>query len=189
MSRLRIGLDIDGVLYHFHKTAIYLLNTLKNYHLEVKEWSDWDWLKEQTFTSDWNWLWKEGVKDYGLFRYGHIYKGAIEGVRKLAKLGDIVVISHRPKNAIGDTLDWLSYNKFPVQEIHLLTNQEPKSQVQPRCDIYIDDGLHNATDLSRFGTVLLVDRPWNQDCDYTQPNVVIRVKDWNEIVEGVEKYG
>src|SRR5688572_21456774 len=148
---MRIGLDLDGVVYNWDKTARYMLRTMRGYpkhdprcgedeefDLVIKPRKGaypeypcsgcaplaypakhWDYIKDNVKPEDEDWLWRDGVK-LGLFRYGHLYSGAIEGVRELATIGDIVVITKRPKSAVQDTLDWLSYLKLPFAEIHML---------------------------------------------------------------------
>ncbi len=157
----RFGLDVDGVLYQFQKTALYMLNSMKGYDLKLEDWNCWNWPKENVANNDWQWLWTAGVK-LGLFRYGHLYKGAIEGVRALAELGDVVIITHRPSHAVQDTLDWLAYLKLPFTEIHLLTEGQAKSSVH-HCDLYVDDKPENCLDYQRNtdGIPLLWTRPWN----------------------------
>jgi uncharacterized HAD superfamily protein len=171
-------------MYHFQKTAVYMLNTMKGYDLKVEDWAYWNWPKDRVKNNDWQWLWTGGVKD-GLFRYGHLYKGTIEGVRELAKLGDVIIITSRPSNAVGDTLDWLAYLNLPFREIHILSGGEEKSSVRA-CDLYVDDKPENILDykVNTPGLSLLWTRPWNvqvQDEDYT------RVSSWAEVIEYADR--
>lgn len=187
MKQLRFGIDVDGVLYHFHKTAVYMLNSQRGYSLDVNDWSEWDWLKHQVKNNDYQWLWSAGVKN-GLFRYGHMYKGAIEGLHALSALGDVVIITHRPKAAVQDTMDWLSFFKMPVTEVYLMTEGQAKSAV--KCDLYVDDKVENIKDYlyNTKGVALLWDRPWNHmtpidaDCSSVEPNRAGRVNTWEEVV-------
>ena len=179
---MQVGLDVDGVMYQFQKTALYMLNSMKGYDLKLEDWDRWNWPKEVVANNDWQWLWTGGVKD-GLFRYGHLYKGTIEGVRALAGIGDVVIITSRPSNAIQDTLDWISYLKLPFTETHILSAGKPKSQV--KCDIYVDDKPENIDDFlaNTAGHPLLWDRPWNQGVN---PSYRIapydRVSSWAEVL-------
>lgn len=149
-------------MYHFQKTYCYMMNTMKGYNLDYEKWSGWDWPETEggVTNNDRLWIWSAGVK-LGLFRYGHLYRGTIEGVRSLSKLGDVVVITHRPETAVQDTLDWLSYLRLPFKEVHLLTQGQAKSQV--KCDLYVDDKPENCIDFAENtdGTPLLWLRPWN----------------------------
>src|SRR5688572_5241981 len=144
---MRIGLDLDGIVYNWDKTVRYMLRTMKGYPREGPlghEALHWDYIQENVKPEDWKWVWSEAI-DLGLFRYGHLYTGAIEAVRNLADFADVVVITSRHPRATKDTLDFLAYLKLPFREIHIL-GRELKSSV-PVCDLYIDDGPHNAVDI------------------------------------------
>ncbi len=174
---MRIGLDIDGVMYQWDKTARYMLRDVlpgSPYKDVMKQESKgWDWIKDNVSPEHWEWLWTEGVR-LGLFRYGHLYPGTIQAVRRLAEIGEVVLITHRPKQAVTDTLAWLGLLNLPISGLHLLTAMEPKSSVRPACDIYLDDKPENVMDLSGLltrwedgkliysGGVYLMRRPWNE---------------------------
>lgn len=188
----RIGVDIDGVLYHWDRTARYMLLHVLPDSPYTRDGpigqisTHWDYIAEHVTKEHWNWLWTEGVR-LGLFRHGHLYAGAIQFVRKLAELGDVVIITHRPKQAVNDTLEWLAFQRLPLAGAHLLTNQEPKSSVHPQCDFYIDDKVENCVDLhnNTRGAVALMDRPWNQY--YTVPGgFFIRAKKWGDFLRLVK---
>lgn len=166
----RIGLDVDGIMYKWDLTAGYMLREVlpnspyKDERLLMAESTHWNHIQEIVSKEHWKWLWSEGVR-LGLFRHGHMYKGTIQAVRRLSALGDIVIITHRPKAAVPDTLAWLAYQQLPISEIHILTNGEPKSRV-PDLDIFLDDKPENCYDMvdnSPKTRVWMWDRPWNQD--------------------------
>jgi len=135
----RIAVDIDGVLYNYSKTACFLLNEYKGYNLNWEETDDWNWLQGQVSNNDWQWLWSAGVK-LGLFRHGSLISGAIKGIRELATLGRIIIATSRQPSAVQDTIDWLSFQKLPIEELHILgRNDERKASIVPRFDLAIDD--------------------------------------------------
>lgn len=182
---MRIGLDIDGVLYQWDKTARYMLREVLPNSPYAKEGplgqesKNWNYIKDHVSSEHWQWLWKEGV-ELGLFRYGHLYRGSIVAVRRLAMLGDVVLITHRPKSALNDTLAWLGYLDLPISGLHFLTAEEPKSAVTPQCDVYLDDKGANCIDLAintSARVVALMDRRWNADCEMEGVN---RVYSWRE---------
>lgn len=185
---MRIGLDIDGVCYMWEKTARYMLReVLPNspYKKVLKQESlGWDWIKQQVLPGHWEWLWKQGI-ELGLFRYGHSYPGTIQAMRELSTLGEIVIITHRPKQAVNDTLAWLSYQNLPIAGVHLLTNEENKGLVRPECDVYLDDKPENCLDFANYtkGKVFLMRRPWNADWRFTR--IIETVHDWPEFIEEV----
>jgi len=183
LGDVKIAVDADGVLYEWSKTARYMLRSYLDYDKDGpmgQESDSWDYIPKNILPQDWDWLWTEGVRK-GLFRYGHLVTGAIEGVNQLSLIGEVVLVTHRPKAAVKDTLDWLSYINLPFSGIHILTNQEPKSMVE--ADILIDDKPDNIfewTMHARYG--ILFDREWNQ-----QARVGLRAKGWGEVVEYAEE--
>lgn len=198
---MRIGVDIDGVLYHWSKTARYLLReVLPNSPYTKdgpmgKESTYWNYIPDNISKDHWSWLWNEGVAK-GMFRNGHLIHGALEGCRALRKAGhQLIIITHRPAPAVNDTLAWLSFQQLDLAGVHIQTSQEPKSSVRPFCDVYIDDKYENCHDLlnnTPARLVCLYDQPWNQQ---NSPDVVregdkgkqylTRYKNWKEVVSAI----
>jgi uncharacterized HAD superfamily protein len=187
----RIGLDIDGVMYQWDRTARYMLREVlpdSPYKEILKDESkSWDWIKGQIAPEHWRWLWNEGIK-LGLFRYGNLYSGTIQAIRLLAKKNDVILITHRPQKAVTDTLAWLGLLDLPLAGLHLLTNMEPKSGVRPECDIYLDDKPENIEDLwlNTDGHVCLMRRPWNEHFQLCRDGAST-VSNWIEFVAEVER--
>ena len=63
---LRIGIDVDGVMYHWNKTARYMLRDVlpdSPYTMDGpmgKESDEWDHVKDNVSDDHWRWLWTEG---------------------------------------------------------------------------------------------------------------------------------
>jgi len=184
----RIGLDLDGVVYDWQRTYKYLLSEHRGVDFPdgLEWWDEWNAPDRYTTAEDRKWLWSEGVR-LGLFRYGNLYRGAIDGIAALASFGDVEVVTHRPKQAVRDTCHFLAGLPDVFAGIHVLTNQEPKSSVG--CDVYVDDGPHVAQDIIAAGKrVVLVDRPWNRDAfpfNEPHPSRLVRAYDWPGIVATV----
>lgn len=186
--RLRFGIDVDGVLYQWDKTARYMLRTQFGYPKDGplgEESTHWNSIQDHVDKKQWQWLWGSGVKQ-GLFRYGHLYRGSIEALRSLNELGDVVIVTHRPRSAVQDTLDWLSYLRLPFMEVHLLTNGEPKSSIA--CDMYVDDKPANIEDFetNTKALPLLWRRGWNEDSILMSGFGISwrarRVETWEEVI-------
>lgn len=181
---LRIACDIDGVLYSYDSCARYLLRTELGYKDLIYPSADWGYIKRMVEPQDWQWLWTEGVK-LGLFRYGHVVTGAIEGVRALKRLGDVIFVTHRPAVAVQDTCDWLSYARFEPAGVHILSDHQPKTSIP--ADIYIDDRQENIAGVmlgSSGADAICFDQPWNQGsiAGDNQPRFW-RAKGWPRVVE------
>jgi uncharacterized HAD superfamily protein len=187
VSTKRIGVDIDGVMYQWSKTARYMLREILPDSPYTKdgpmgtESTSWDYIMENISKDHWRWLWSEGVR-LGLFRHGHLYAGTIKAIRQLSEVGKVVLITSRPDTAIEDTAAWVAFNRFSVSGLHILGNGIGKSTVQPRCDVYIDDKPENCEELvmNTGATVAMPDRPWNQG---PTPDGVVRVFSWDQFVE------
>lgn len=188
---MRIGVDLDGVLYNWEKTARYMLREYKGhsrYGPMGFPTTSWNYIEEHAGTQDWNWLWKEGV-ELGLFRYGHVITGAQSAVRALREAGHAVeVVTHRPANAVPDTIAWLGLFQKPeagvvFDGIHILTNGQRKSTVG--VEVLIDDKPSNIEDVVGHGKRgILFSQPWNTGA---KPAGSLRAKDWPHVVELVEE--
>ena len=187
---MRIGIDLDGCAYEWDRTVRYMLRNVypnspyKNDPALLQESRSWDWVQENVNQEAWNWVWTEGVR-LGLFRHGHLHPGAIEAIRELAALGDVIAITHRPKCAVPDTLAWLAYQQLPLSGVHLLTEGENKGLVRPGVDVFLDDKPQNILDM-RDGThgrtaTFLMRRPWNEGISVPGDEV----RSWDEFVEKV----
>lgn len=186
---MRIGVDIDGVMYQWTKTARYMLREIlpdspytKDGPLGI-ECPTWDHIKDHVTREHYDWLWTEGVR-LGLFRHGHMFPGTIKALRQLAECGDVIAVTHRPATAVTDTLDWLAFHRLPLSGVHILTSQQSKSRCGP-FDYFIDDKPSNCVDLEETGAVVCMpDRPWNRDA---QPPGVVRTYSWDEFTNIIKK--
>ena len=182
-----IGVDIDGVMYNWEKTARYMLRTMKGYGEGALSYpsDSWDYVKQNVSKDDWKWIWSGAIK-LGLFRHGHLITGAIEGVRSLHERGHkLLVVTHRPSHAVQDTVDWIGYQRLPFSGVHILTNQEPKSLIE--ADILIDDKPSNLFDWhEKRGTCIRYVQPWNEREDYSAYPRIIPARGWEEVVQVVD---
>lgn len=159
--RRRAGLDIDGVLYQWSATARFLLSEYRG--KTVTESKEWDHIKKNVSPDDWRWLWSTGIK-LGLFRHGNLVRGAAEFIRKVEREFDLVFITSRPEEVRQDTIDWLSFHRFPATELHVVGREANKGRVTKPCDFFIEDKPENALDYKYANPeslVLLWTAPWN----------------------------
>jgi len=184
----RIALDLDGVVYQWTATACYLLNHHKGYKFNHLEVDSWDYLEDRVSKKDWDWLWDEGIK-LGLFRYGSLYKGAVDGIRSLMKLGEVVVITSRPKRSACDTIAWMAYLNLPFTEFHIL-GKGSKIAVVPNITVAVDDAPKQVKFYTDAGVPCVVPIH-SQNASYVKENkdnkLIYPANGWGDIVLAVEK--
>lgn len=183
---MRFVVDLDGVCYEWQRTYRYMLREYRGVEMPPIEdfWYRWDAQKDYGTKADHDWMWSEGVK-LGLFRYGHMVKGARRGLQELDTRGhEIVVATSRPERAVSDTLDWLSlYMKdIPLAGVHILSNGTSKGDLDG--DILVDDYDKNIVDWTTTGrTAWLFSQPWNWESELPSvDSLVRRATGWNGVI-------
>lgn len=186
----RIAIDCDGVLYQFHSAFVYMANAYLGYDFDVeRDWTSWMAVEKKMSAGDRKWMWDLGV-DLGLFRYGHVEKGAIIGVRELHQMGhELLLVTHRTRRAVKDTIAWLNYVDLPFDQIHILSDNQPKSSIE--ADILIDDKPENLVDWANHGRMAIrFDQPWNRYITYAHHENAANIKlarGWKEVVDIVRE--
>jgi FMN phosphatase YigB (HAD superfamily) len=183
---LRVGFDLDGVLFNFGQSVKEFLEATDRGHL----WKSgpnpkpyWEWYK------DWKWttpqfldLCHEGVDAGYIFR-GNVRENAVDSVKLIKAMGfEIIVITDRsfgttPAVSEKATLEWWAEYGFPeFDEIHF----SPDKTIV-HTDIFVEDKIENARRLQKAGTECwLVKRPWNDEHKY--PHRIDDIKDYPEKV-------
>lgn len=179
--KVRIAVDLDGVVYEWQRTYRYMMREYRGVELPPVEdfWFYWNAPDQFTTPEDRKWMWSEGVRR-GLFRYGHMWKGARIGLEALRDAGyALSIVTHRPEQAVSDTLEWaaLYLKDIPLYGFSILSNGEAKTDVP--WDILVDDkpeNIDDALDAGREG--LLFDQPWNRNRE-----TGCRVRGWSGVRE------
>jgi len=167
-----IGVDLDDVLLDFNGAFIEFHNT--NYGTNQKRENVTSFYLEKV----WNISIEEIYKRLNDFYHSDHHKnakpveGAIEGIRELSKHHTIHIITASPEEMRKEISDWLqTHFQDHIHAIHFVrktafdTNIINKKIIcqELGIEIFIDDALHNAEDVSSLGIpVLLLDTPWNQ---------------------------
>jgi hypothetical protein len=183
----RIGLDLDGVCYDWDAHARDLLRAriarrgdpVPPVLHEVSR--HWNAISEMVAAEDWRWLWAEAE---GLFSGSSCLPGTVPGVRALCALGEVTVITSRPRRAWHETTTWLArvLADAPVRGVHFV-GSDSKSVVA--CDVYVDDSPEVLHDLARRGcrTVAML-QPWTSGNGWGPPPEP-HARTWDEIVAHV----
>jgi 5'(3')-deoxyribonucleotidase len=183
-ERLKIAVDLDGVLAEtmeaWCKRANEFLGT--SFKLaDLDTWASWRKLgisREQFFQfldeawDDW-----ESIPP--------TEPRLAEKVRKIARSGQIDVVTGRSKESVTAAKSWLAEHKIPYQRFVRVPGW--KDKIFLNYDVYIDDAPELMPLISRNPKMwgILYSRPWNR----TVPELrqVFRVESWTEISKLLEK--
>jgi 5'(3')-deoxyribonucleotidase len=163
---MRLGIDLDGVVANFTKGWMDFYNRDFGTDLVVDDSRRWNDLVDLThFTNIGEfWRWSSDLDGRSVFWHLEPFPGAIEALRDLHDEGhEIVVVTTKPRFAVGDTYEWIEKHDLPADEVHIL---EDKWLVE--CDVYLDDGPHILPKLVKHrpqSTVCRYVRPWNTPVD------------------------
>ena len=181
VEKMKIGIDIDGVISDFVKT--FALVVKKKYRISLRE--------EEIFCHD---LFQvlgipkeeaiELIRET-LIKDLTLIPGAHQGMNQLKQEHEIYLLSARFKDLATITQNWLKRKKIPYDEI-LYLEEGNKHQVNLQLDVLIEDNLKDAIGwLGKAKAILIFDHPWNRSLDVKKS--FHRVHNWSEIVEFVKK--
>lgn len=181
MRKLRLGIDLDGVVADFNAGWMERYNLEFGAALEPAHVVSWDGLLGLTHFShmDEFWSWSQDPMP-SVFRHLPLIDGALETLRDLARDHRLVIISSKFDWAIPDTLEWLAEHRVPAREIHFVWD---KTTVD--CDVYLEDAPHNLKALSESrpdSRVCRMVQPWNQPLERC-----VDVSGWDEFAKVVEE--
>jgi 5'(3')-deoxyribonucleotidase len=197
MRRLRLGIDLDGVVADFNTGWVDRYNQQFATALHPGQIATWDAAPALTHFEDMTefWLWARADADTApangdgevdghrpsIFRELPAYPDALPALHRLAGDHDVVVITSKHDWAVPDTLEWLAEHRMPSREYHFTWR---KWDVD--CDVYLDDAPHNLRALATQRPDALVCRyvrPWNAPTPGT-----VDVHDWEQFARHVERF-
>ena len=173
-ERLRLGIDLDGVVADFNVGWMERYNSEFGTDLDHTQVVMWDGLQRLTHfeSMDDFWQWARSGPA-SIFRHLPVFDGAVEAMHELAREHRIVIVSAKFDWAIPDTLAWMGEHRLPAREIHFVWD---KTSVP--CDVYLEDAPANLEALVAARPEALVCRmvrPWNRPL----PGA-LDVTDWGE---------
>lgn len=128
-SKIRVGIDLDGVIADFAGGWIRLYNAQFGTEILPEQITTWDAAEQlthfDTMTSFWHWARTAGDNGRSLFAILKPYPGAVAGLRALLDAAHVVIITTKPAWAIPDTLDWLARLRLPLREVHITFDSRP----------------------------------------------------------------
>ena len=118
---------------------------------------------------------------------------SIEGIEKLSRIAKLHLVTGRIEAQREQTKSWIEkyfngkFSSIEFTSHYYSKNPVRKSDVCKKlgAKIIIEDDLVHAIDCAGNGIkAILLDKPWNQNVEHEN---IIRVKDWEQIAEIVEK--
>ena len=192
-SRKVIGIDFDDILFDFMGPLISWHNDTYGTQISRDDYYSYD------FSEVWKCSGQDAIARVGDFYHSEQYKtaepipGALQGLEKLKDDYKFIIITARPDYLERVTKEWLEIHFTGLFDEIVFTNhyhgtgaKRLKSEIclELGVSLFIEDGLHNAIDISDAGIpVLLLDTPWNRK---DAPPLITRVYSWNEIVEKIK---
>lgn len=212
---MRVGIDIDDVLFDFVSVWIAEYNKEYDDHIALEDITDWVFSGVDfkcTKVEFYNYL-----HNAYLQLRAEMFPGAAESLDRLADMGHLACFITATRRSVAPT----KINKL-LMELSLDLNYElhfTREKWHVTCDVYIDDnpkdieGYMKYCRLPHFPLVLLFDRPWNRHVETNSigwfseevqarqgkdgmfkvnrmvvTKLPIRVYDWQDIIAAIDWY-
>ena len=190
----RILVDCDGVLANFIEPFLAIANRLAGTSYTEADVKEWDMDRLPGFEAIKNEAWAE-VGDPGFARNMPLYQGAQEGMRRLADIGEVFIVTaplwlHKEDESRGDLhgqtfcwdrVKWLrAHFGIPATRVIFAYHKELVEG-----DVLIDDKVENveawikAHGTKKGTSAILWSHPYNKTGQGRHPKVM-RTNDWNE---------
>ena len=186
--KLRVGFDLDGVLYDFgasvkrYREFIGKPVKFRDDAPEPHTWNFFEYFEPKMSGKEFKAMCDAGA-DAGFIFCGPTRPNAVETVNAVKRLGhDIVIITDRsfgttPSVSEMNTLAWLNNHGIPFDEIYFTPD---KTHV--RTDIFVEDKLENYDALTAAGTECwLITKDWNTEHGEDSRNRI------NDVIEFLPK--
>lgn len=95
-----------------------------------------------------------------VFTNAPVISGAVEGVKRLTRIGNVVYLTARPQWANKITEEWLARHGFPKGRI-IHSNNKAEVAMALGISLAIDDAPHEILSLSKACPVLVPAQPYN----------------------------
>ncbi len=182
-SRLKIAVDLDGVLAETMEAWCRIANERYGSHLKLEDLDSWtSWNKVRITKDQFFQILNETWDRWDMIPPTE--PGLTAKVAQVETLGDLDIVTGRSKQTVESAKLWLSHHKIPYRRFIRVRGWRDK--VFLNYDAYIDDAPELMPLISRNPSMrgVLYDRPWNRDV--SEMPRVFRVKSWTQIPKVLE---
>lgn len=195
---IRVAFDIDGCLYQWSEgVRAALIERGVPLHEADMEGTEWNHVRSVIGDEHWDWIFTEEGCLSSLTRPDLHYPGVPEALHRVSSIAEVTYITHRSASAAAATAQWLASHGAPFRSLHILGDPQglhaPKSSVQPKQDLYIEDSPSNVKELlaETDAVVMCPRRPYNEDAFEAELELydgrLILYTDIDEVVRFVEQ--
>lgn len=174
-------IDVDDVICNLQEVVVNLFNKRYGSHYTIEDFTEYDVMNILP-TQDAMVL-KDMYGETGLYDKVKPMPGAQEALEKLINLGhQVYLVTAAIPKTYGEKVAFIK-RFFPyIDDGHIVAM---KHKHMFKCDVMIEDNLNNLLAKPYYHRICF-DRPWNREVnDWTYD--IHRCKNWNEIVEVVNK--
>lgn len=179
-KKLKIGVDIDGVLGDQVTPILKKINNKYNKNLSKKDIVEWDYKIDDTNIE---------IEIHKALRHSEyilnmpVISDAENCMDYLFSNFYIVIASSRPKEAENNTKKWLE----PKFKFHKYVNTHETGKSSLKVDILIDDNISNIKEFTESNRVgILFSQPWNQYHNAIKDKIkkqkIFFCEGWTEII-------
>lgn len=175
---MRIGFDLDGVLYDWHLAAYDYAVEFLGIKLDINTF----FLDspEHGFTEI---FWKNLTRIPFLYTKFGIKKELYNMLVELAKDNELFYITHRPDEAKESTRKWAERCNLPFAENIIFTKNKSVEIRKNNIKLFIDDDHRVIQKLDKICTTIFVSTPWRKEYKKTFDNYVDHTLDLPEKIK------
>ncbi len=153
----KIGFDLDGVLYDWHRVAYdWVCETTKEFDVPYDEfWVDW-------LDRDENHMLANFLVKAPIFVTKIIMSDSMRNMLwSLAKNNELFYITARPQEAHLGTEWWIKTSRVPNPKNLIFAKDKLPHIIENEIDYFIEDMTKHALALQNHTRIILVEKPWN----------------------------
>lgn len=153
----KIGFDLDGVLYDWHKVVYdWMVDTHSDFDVTYAEfWTDWINQEEHKTTADF--LTKTPIFVTSLIMPDTI-RDTLWG---LAETNELFYITARPQEVHLGTEWWVKTSRIPNPKNLIFAKNKLPHIINHEIEYFVEDMVKHALALQNHTRVILVEKPWN----------------------------